>query len=54
LVAFLLNPLLDLFELGLIEDGVSEIHILQMCSLVDEKTVLKVTLEVLHIHFQLS
>ncbi len=54
LVAFLINPLLDFFKLGLIEDGVSEIHILQVRSLVDEKAALKVKLEVLHIQFQLS
>jgi hypothetical protein len=54
LVAFLLNPLLNLFKFGLIEDSIREIHILQVSSLVDENTVLEVTLEVLNIEFQLS
>ena len=54
LVAFLLHPLLNLFKFGLIEDSVSEIHILQVSSLEDENTVLEVTLEVLNIKLQLS
>jgi hypothetical protein len=54
LLAFVLNPLLNLFKFGLIEDSVSEIYILQVSSLVDENTVLEVTLEILNIEFQLS